>query len=233
MTKKMLVIAAHPDDEVLGAGGVIANRTRQGWEVCVVWMTSGVAGRYGSPLQDSPDVLGQQKKLSAESRQALKALGVQRHFNLNFPDNRLDIVSKMDMTQALSKIVQTFKPKVVLTHHHGDYNWDHTLTFAAALMACRPNPGDFYPEEIYAFEVLSSTERSYQTAQAVFTPNYFEDISRTIGQKKRALAAYCSEIRPYPHPRSQKGVEILAQKRGLEVGLRYAEAFQLIRKIQS
>ncbi len=152
---------------------------------------------------------------------------------VELPDNRLDTVARMDIALRIKRAVEDFKPSVVLTHHPGDYNWDHGITFDAVLMACRPNAGDFYPSEIYSFEVPSSTERAFPYGKNIFAPNYFENIGRCIAVKKKALACYRSELRPYPHPRSIKGIEILARKRGLEVGVEFAEAFQLVRGIRS
>ena len=232
MSKRMLVIAAHPDDEVLGAGGTIAKRAKEGWHVAVVFCATGVMGRYSAKELNKPSVVREIARLNADSQKAAKILGVRQTYSLGFPDNRLDMVSRMDVAHALRKIVEKEKPEVVLTHHAGDYNWDHTIVFESALMACRPNHGDFYPKEIYSFEVLSSTERAFQYGQNIFAPTHFVSIERTVTLKKKALAAYRTEARPYPHPRSGEAVETLAKKRGNEVGLRYAEAFQLIRRIE-
>lgn len=232
MNKNILVIAAHPDDEVLGAGGTIARRAAEGWNVSVVFCATGAGGRYAEqPKASHARFEAEVAGLKADSEKAAKILGVKKIHRLGFPDNRLDTVPRMDLAHALKKIVDAERPSVVYTHHAGDYNWDHTIVFESALMACRPNVGDFYPREIYSFEVPSSTERAFQYGQNVFAPNHFVSIQKTMGLKKKALMAYRSESRPYPHPRSAEGVEILAQKRGLEAGLRFAEAFQLIRRI--
>lgn len=232
MNKKILVIAAHPDDEVLGAGGTIAKRAKEGWSVSVVFCATGVEGRLEKKQAVADAALRRAiESLNAESAKAAKMLGVKTVHRLNFPDNRLDSVPKMDIAFALRKIVEREKPSVVFTHHHGDYNWDHAIVFEAAMMACRPNAGDFFPAEIYSFEVLSSTERAFQNPQSVFAPDYFVSIEETIAAKKAALMAYRSEVHPYPHPRSPEAVENLARKRGNEVGLYFAEAFRLVRRI--
>lgn len=233
-TKRLLIVAAHPDDEVLGAGGTIAKRAKQGWDIAVVFCATGVEGRYATRVAASDARLkAELSKLEADSQKAAAILGIRRIYRLGFPDNRMDTVSRMDVSHAIRKVVEKERPQVVFTHHHADYNWDHTLVFESVLMACRPNPGDFFPCQIYSFEVLSSTERSFQTGQHMFTPNHYVSVSETIALKKKALMAYRSEARPYPHPRSVKAVENLAAKRGNEVGLPFAECFELIRGVES
>ena len=233
MNKKILIIAAHPDDEVLGTGGTIARRAKEGWEVSVVFCATGAEGRYATKQKiNSPKLSAEIKNLNTDSQKAAKILGIKNIHRLGFPDNRLDTVSRMDISHALKEVVEKERPQIIFTHHAGDYNWDHTIVFESALMACRPNAGDFYPREIYSFEVLSSTERAFQYGKNIFAPTHFVSIQKTIHLKKEALLAYRSEARPYPHPRSPEAVENLAKKRGNEVGLHYAEAFQLIRGIE-
>jgi len=128
--------------------------------------------------------------------------------------------------------VERVRPDTIFTHHPGDYNWDHTVTFDAVLMASRHSPGEFAAREVLAFEVLSSSERGYRNGSA-FAPTVYVDVSKTIDKKKLALTYYASEARPYPHPRSIEALEYLARKRGGEVGIEYAEAFELIRRVEN
>jgi len=132
----------------------------------------------------------------------------------------------------LKEVIQRVKPSLVFTHHPGDYNWDHGRTFDAVMMAARRNPPDFSPLEVRTFEVLSSTERAWQEPSRAFHPNLYMDVAGTIDMKKLALQYYEMEHRPYPHPRSIEAVEYLARRRGNEVGLVYAEAFHLVRKVE-
>jgi LmbE family N-acetylglucosaminyl deacetylase len=165
-------------------------------------------------------------------RRAADVLGFEEISMLDFPDNRMDTASRMDVTHALTPHVQSFRPDVLITHHPGDYNWDHTVTFDAVMMAARPNPPDHFPAEIWACEVPSSTERSWQDGGRAFHPNLYVDIARTIDQKKLAMTYYANEYRAYPHPRSIEALEYLARRRGSEVGLTHAEAFHVIRRVE-
>jgi N-acetylglucosamine malate deacetylase 1 len=227
----LLVVASHPDDEVLGCGATARLMVDRGWKAHLVVMTQGVVGRTtGSALAE--ENAKAQEKLKSEMEQASAVLGFSTTSQLDFPDNRMDTVSRMDLSHSLKAVIEEYRPNFVLTHHPGDYNWDHSLTFDAVMMACRCNAGDFFPTEIRTFEVLSSTERAWQEPSRVFCPNAYVDVSSTIDAKKQALNHYASERHPYPHPRSPEAIEYLARKRGNEVGLEYAEAFHIVRKVE-
>ena len=229
--KSVLVVAAHPDDEVLGCGATIRVLVTQGWTAHLVIMTSGVTGRLADVTEDIPSIKSNQIALADQARRAGDLLGFSKTTILNFPDNRMDTLSRMDLAHAVTPHVQLFRPDLVITHHPGDYNWDHAMTFDAVMMAARSNPPDHMPREIWTFEVPSSTERAWQSSDRAFHPNLYVDISNTIDQKKLALLYYKNEYREYPHPRSIEGLEYLARKRGYEVGMFYAEAFHIVRKI--
>ncbi len=227
--KKILVIAAHPDDEVLGCGGIIAKEIDNGNTVKVSILATGKSSRYKeSPLNIETEI----DELYRESRKALSILGVHPRDIIfgNFPDQKLDTIPILDIIHFLKDIIQHYKPNIVYTHHAGDYNVDHKIVFDASVFVCRPYHGEHYPEELYSFEVLSSTEWAYQSI-IPFKPNVFVDIKEHIDKKKQAILAYKSELKKYPHPRSEKGVDNLAMKRGNEVSKEYVEAFELIRKI--
>lgn len=230
--KRLLVIAAHPDDEVLGCGATVALRKQQGWEPHLLIMTKGLLGREKDGKAD-PSLQKQIEKLQSEVRAAAEVLGFKTVENLDFPDNRTDTVSRMDLSHAIRERLAQLKPNVIYTHHPGDYNWDHTRTFESVLMAARHSPGEYGPEEIFAFEVPSSTERGYANGGQPFRPNVYVDVARTIDKKKLALTYYATEMRAYPHPRSVEALEYLSRKRGYEVGIEYAEAFELIRRVET
>jgi LmbE family N-acetylglucosaminyl deacetylase len=229
---RLLIVAAHPDDEVLGCGGTVRRMVSAGWEAHLVVFTGGVGGRHAADSAGLREVQVEQDSLREQMESAADVIGFGSIAVLDFPDNRMDTVSRTELVLALRPIVENVRPRIVFTHHPGDYNWDHARVFDAVMMAARPNPPEFMPEEIRTFEVLSSTERAWQESSRAFLPNLFVDIATTIDMKKLALRYYHSENRPYPHPRSIEAVEYLARKRGNEVGLKYAEAFHVVRKVE-
>lgn len=228
-SKKILVIAAHPDDEVLGCGGLIAKEYDNKNKVKVVIMATGKSSRHE---EQTTDIQNEIEGLYQESANALNILGVDSKDIIfgDFPDQKLDTIPILDNIHFLKKIIQEYKPDTVYTHHSGDYNNDHKIVFNATLFTCRPYQGEHCPTELYSFEVLSSTEWAYQKIKP-FTPAVYVNIEEQIERKKQAISAYKSELRDYPHPRSERGVENFAMKRGNEISIEYAEAFELIRKI--
>src|SRR5579862_2684576 len=146
----LLVVAAHPDDEVLGCGATVALRVQQKWQAHLVVVATGITGRYAKPDRQDDVIEGDMNALKEDIDRAADILGFSNWTCLDFPDNRLDTVSRMDIAHALKEVVGRIQPGVVYTHHPGDYNWDHGRTFDAVLMACRTNPGDFAPEQIYS-----------------------------------------------------------------------------------
>jgi LmbE family N-acetylglucosaminyl deacetylase len=151
--------------------------------------------------------------------------------NHNFPDNRMDTLSKSDLAHAVAKVVARERPNLVLTHHPGDYNWDHEMTFSAVLMGARSSPGEHSPEDIWCFEVASSSERGWAGQARQFQPNVYVNIESTIQIKQEAMRSYVTELRDPPHPRSIEGITAVARKRGFEIGLEWAECFEVVRKI--
>jgi N-acetylglucosamine malate deacetylase 1 len=228
----LLVVVAHPDDEVLGCGATVHKKVRQGWKAHLVLMTKGILGRSDNPEKPREEDLAALDALQIDIRRASDVIGFSSITNMEFPDNRMDKVSRMDLAHAVRSIIVKTEPNVVFTHHPGDYNWDHSQTFDAVMMAARINPPEFAPAEIRTFEVLSSTERSWQDPSRAFHANLYEDIGNSIDAKKLALSYYRTEIRPYPHARSIEAVEYLARCRGLEAGVAYAEAYHLIRRVE-
>ena len=224
-----LVIAAHPDDEVLGCGGSIAKWAKDGNEVHVLIMAEGATSR-----DKSRDRVAHQNELSHLAQSAKKAgeiLGVQCVALQDFPDNRMDSVDLLDVVKSVEEIIKKLQPEVVVTHHSGDLNIDHQITHQAVITACRPQPKQTV-KRILSFEVPSATEWQSPGDRRPFVPNWFEDISVTLELKMKALEAYETEMREWPHTRSIKAVEHLARWRGASVGVEAAEAFMLVREIR-
>ncbi|RTZ14658.1 PIG-L family deacetylase [Vibrio aquaticus] len=218
---KVLVVAAHSDDEALGCGGTIAKHAHNGDEVFVAFMTDGV----GSREPGCEESIERHKC----SERALDVLGVKTTFRFDFPDNQMDSVPLLSISKKVESIVSEVRPTIVYTHFSGDLNVDHRVTNQAVLTACRPQIGCSV-KEIYCFEVLSSTEWSTK-AREVFLPQKVVDISNFWERKKRALIEYKKEMRASPHSRSFHSVEALAILRGECHGIDRAEAFYVERII--
>ena len=224
----ILIVSAHPDDEVLGCGGSLAKWAKDGHEVHVLIIAEGATSRDLSRDRDS-----RKKELSLLAFSAKKAgdiLGVASVELLNFPDNRMDSVDLLDVVKEVELFIEKLQPKVVVTHHGGDLNVDHQIVHQAVITSCRPQPGHSV-KRILLFEVPSSTEWQSPSATTAFIPNWFENITDTLDLKLKALDAYKSEMREWPHSRSLQAVEHLSRWRGATVGIRAAEAFMLNRNI--
>lgn len=227
--KKVLVIAAHPDDEVLGCGGALARLTAAGATGCILLLGEGPTSRL-----QTGDTAGAEQARGA-SRHAAKAaaetLGVRDLRFANFPDNAFDSVPLLQLVQAVETVAEEVRPDLVFTHHAGDLNIDHVLTHRAVLTAFRPLPGT--PTlTLLGFEVASSTEYTPPGTGPAFQPTLFVDVADFLGAKQKALAAYAGEMRPWPHPRSVEGVDHLARLRGCQCGREAAEAFMVYRSLQ-
>jgi len=223
---KILIIAAHPDDEVLGCGGTIAKYTGSN-EIYVAILGEGVAARYAETKEAHDEI----QKLHSQALVAGKILGVKHSpYFVDFPDNQFDTVPLLDIAKEVESIILKTNPQIIYTHHSGDLNIDHRITFQAVLTATRPIEGCSV-KEIYSFEVSSATEWSFGRLGSTFSPDVFEDISGQVNMKLEALKAYKDEIREYPHPRSLEAIKIIAQRWGMMVGKKYVEPFELIRKV--
>lgn len=222
---RILVIAAHPDDEVYGMGGTIAKLSSQGHEVHVLIVTDGCTAQYAG----RPDLSEIIETKHAEALKVGCILGVKEvHFGA-FPDMKLDTVPHVEVNQLIEETVDDVRPEAVYTHFHGDVNLDHQMVYRSTLVAVRPIPGQCV-KELYCYQVPSSTEWSPQLAQTAFLPNIMVDISGYEEVKERALLAYQTEARPYPHPRSPQYVREVDRARGLQWGLGSSEALMLLRK---
>ena len=219
---KVLIIAAHSDDETLGIGGTIAKHHQNGDEIYAISMTDGVGART-----DKSDLVIERKNASIK---ASRILGFKWINSFSFPDNSMDIVPRIEVIKKIEEVKKEINPYIVYTHNSSDLNIDHRIVSEATLTAFRPQPGENWLE-IRTFEVPSATDFGHKSITGTFTPNLFVDISNTIDLKIDALKKYSSEMRLKPHTRSFEGVINLAKYRGNQVGLNYAESFEIIRKI--
>jgi LmbE family N-acetylglucosaminyl deacetylase len=216
----VLVVVAHPDDEVFVCGGAMARHAARGDHVHTLFLADGETARLD---RFTPGALADRRAARRQAAmQAAAALGTEEPRFLDLPDNRLDGEMLLDIIKQIEAVIREVVPETVFTHHHGDLNSDHRIAHRAALTACR----------IFAGEALSSTEWATEGTGGVFAPTTFVDIASTLDTKLKALAAYSSELRPFPHLRSLDTVRHLACLRGATVGLEAAEAFVLVREVR-
>lgn len=223
MKNKILVVAAHPDDEVLGCGGSLSIHQKKGDKIFLLFMTNGVSSRNNYKANEI-------KKRKQMANIVSKKLDVKKTFYLDFYDNELDKVSLLTITKKIEEVLKVVKPNLIYTHSFSDLNIDHQKTFEATMTACRPQP-NFYVKEIYSFEIPSSTGWHHYKLKN-FSPNLYIDISNEYLNKKKLLKIYSKEMRKKPHARSIEAVMNLSKYRGSQVGLFNAEAFEVIRLIK-
>ena len=217
----VLVVAAHPDDEILGCGGAILKHADNKDEVNIIFMSDGVSSRKKSAL----DI----KKRKNQAIKVAKLLHTKPPIFLNFPDNKMDSVPLINIVKKIEKIILKIKPTIIYTHYNNDLNIDHKTTFEAVNVACRPLKKSPV-KKIISFEILSSTEWKLNNIKK-FNPNLYINIDKYIKRKIKAFKLYTDEIKKFPHSRSEKGIQTLANFRGLESGLKNAEAFYIYKKI--
>lgn len=220
-----LVVVAHPDDEILGAGATINKLINEGHNVAVVIMVSLVAAR--SNISNT---------LADDAKKAFEIIGIKKSYSADFPNIKMNTVAHLDLVKFIESCIEDFKAEAIITHHPADTNNDHVQTSYAVQAACRlfqrkanvPNL-----RELLYMEVPSSTEWSFDSSSNRFTPNYFVEIGKEgVELKLKALKAYKGIMRPYPHPRSDEAIEGLAAYRGVQSGCNYAEAFECVFKRQ-
>ena len=221
---RVLVIAAHPDDEILGCGGTVAKHVASGDEVQVIIAAEGLTSRGEGASEKELEAL---KEIS---KRANEILGVKKINFLDCPDNMMDLHPLLDTIKKIEKIMDSYRPNIIYTHHTSDLNVDHRIVSEAAITAARPLPSSSV-QEIYFFETLSATH--WGDRSRAFNPNFFHDISTTLEKKLKSLGVYHLEMRDFPHARSLKGIQTLAEFRGASVGLNAAEAFETFRIIKS
>jgi len=219
----VLVIAAHPDDEVLGVGGTILKHLEGGDDVFIFILGEGVAARHGD---------GAVEKIKFHAIEAARILGVKKE-NVSFGgylyDNRFNDTLLTKVIVEIEKKIKEINPEIIYTHHYGDANTDHELVYRATMSAVRPISGcNKNIKRVLSYEVVSSTEQSFQLPKTAFLPNVYVDISKWLDKKIEAINCYLSEVQDFPHPRSKEGIRSLAAYRGLCVKKPAAEAFMLM-----
>ena len=219
---RVLVFAAHPDDEVLGMGGTIAVHTDRGDEVRIVVVTDGSSTQY-------PDDAETRARKEQEAIAAAAELGVTDYVHLDLPDMRLDTLPHVEVNGVVERHVLDVSPEVVYTPHP-DVNRDHRVLFDSVAVATRPTPG--HPvRRVLTYAPTSSTEWTPAPLNW-FVPNWFVDISTTLERKVASFAHYETERREYPHPRSERAMRAAASFFGASCGCEYAEPFVLVRALE-
>ena len=227
MTKNILVIAAHPDDEILGCGGTLIKYQKKGYRVKVIFISDGETSRRSTAKNIKMLILRREN-------QAIKVSELCKFLKpvfLRLPDNQLDRIALLDITKKIENEITQHQPHIIFTHSESDLNIDHRIVHQATMTACRPYKFKCV-KSIYSFEIPSSTEANFTEKKKFFNPNYFFDVEKEIKKKIDALKVYKQELEKWPHPRSLKNVKLLANYRGSQSGLKYAEAFNLLRKIK-
>lgn len=218
---KILIVAAHADDEVLGCGGTIKRLTNEGHEARTLILGDGVSSRDDYNKEE----------INIRAEQSMKAndlIGINFLWSYGLPDNKFDSIPLLDIVKIISGVIEKYKPDIIFTHYQNDLNIDHRRTFEAVITAARPMNGETV-KTIYSFEVASSTEWNFPLS---FSPDTYFDISGTIDSKLKAMSIYKNELKDYPHPRSLAAMKIQAEMWGIRTGLQAAEAFVTIRNLQ-
>jgi len=219
---KVLVIAPHPDDEVLGCGGTMVKHVSEGDEVYLCVVTKAYP-------PDWPE--DEIKERRDEVVRANKILGTKKTYFLDLPTVKLDTIPQKELNETIAEVVNESQPEIVYVPHGGDVNNDHRLVFEAAMVAIRPKPA-LAIKKILCYETLSETEWAAPLAENAFMPNVYVDISGVLATKLKAMSEYKSELKEFPHPRSLEAISALAKVRGATTGVEAAEAFMLMREIQ-
>ncbi|HAH11103.1 MAG TPA: GlcNAc-PI de-N-acetylase [Alphaproteobacteria bacterium] len=219
----ILVVAAHPDDEVLGAGCAIAAHADRGEAVHILIMAAGLDSRGEAATTSAHD------RLKEQARAAALVLGARSVAFLDFPDNAMDTVGLLHVVKPIEAMIEQTSPHTVYTHSASDLNIDHKITARAVMTAARPLPGASV-KRILAIEVPSAT--GWDAHAAPFQPNTFLDASNTLARKLAAMECYPDELRSFPHARSLRGIKARAVSWGAQVGMPAAEPYQLLRNLQ-
>lgn len=224
--KKVLVIAAHPDDEVLGVGGTVAKLSAEGVECHLLIVTDGSSSQY----RDSDHLHEIIEAKIKETKGCADLLGFKSIHYGELPDMKLDKTPHIVVNQVIERVINEVQPDTVFTHFWGDVNRDHQEVYNSTLVAVRPVMGQVV-RELYCYRVPSSTEWTPNKGDTMFMPNVFVNIEKYAEQKYMAFACYSTELREYPHPRSVQYLRETDKAVGLRVGLLAAEEFVLLRKL--
>lgn len=229
--RKVMIVAAHPDDELLGLGASMHKLIKEdGVTTHVVILGEGITSR--SDMRNVDDWKEELEKHHQNMYSAAKIIGYHSVKSYNFSDNRFDSHALLDIVKVIEHEKENFQPDIIFTHHSGDLNIDHQITFQAVMTATRPMQGECV-KAVITFETPSATEWQASSDLRHFSPNLFIEVSEDDLQAKvDAMAAYQYEVREFPHPRSFGALRIMAQYRGYIVGKPLAEAFQIIRLIK-
>ena len=224
--KKIMLVAAHPDDELLGSAGTLLFFKKKGYQIKIIFLSDGESSRN----------IGEKRKKTLIKQRKVQATKVSKLCKFKepsfaeFPDNCLDTIPMLKIVKFIENEIKKFKPSIIITRNENDLNIDHKLVFKAVVTATRPSTKTFV-NSIYCFETLSSTENNFSKNKVNFNPNLYFDISSFINKKINLLKIYNKEIKKYPHSRSLESVKVLAKYRGTQIGVKYAEAFYLLRKL--
>ena len=226
--KKIMLVVAHPDDEVIGIGATVNKMVNELMcDIKCLILGEGITSR-----DKSRDINLRKNEIEIHKNNTLIAkdkIGYSKLSQYDFPDNRFDTIPLLDIIKIIEEEKNDFSPEIIFTHHGGDLNIDHQITFKAVLTATRPTVSESV-KSIFTFETYSGTEWQATNHPENFRPNVYIEISKNnLEAKKKAMNSYFYEKRSFPHPRSSKALEIIAQKNGTEVGYKYAERFCLIR----
>ena len=226
----ILVISAHPDDEILGCSGFICKQKSDGNRVFVLYLSEGVTSRYDNHTIDKKikQEIENRKKMAIQASKILQFKIVEF---LDLPNLRMENLHVLDLVKKITKTIKKIRPSIILTHHPGDLNRDHKVAFESTFAALRPFTFDFKINKFLTYEIPSSTNWSNQSIGPKFEPNFYLNVKKYIDKKKLAFDCYKFEMRKFPHPRSWKLILANHMLRGSEVGLEYAEAYMLIKEI--
>lgn len=216
-----MIIAPHPDDEVLGCGGTIAKHVREGNEVYLCIVTKPY------PPEWSEEEIDERRK---EVFAASKILGIKHLHFLELPTVKLDTIPQKELNDKVAQVIEKVKPQVLYIPHQGDLNKDHQIVFQSVMVAIRPR-SDSTLKKVLSYETLSETEWAAPGITNAFIPNIYVDISQTLGSKLKAMQEYRRELKRFPHPRSLQAISNLAKLRGSTIGVKAAEAFMLVREL--
>ena len=225
--KKILVFAAHPDDELLGCGATLLKYQRKGFKIKSFFFGDGESSRNINKKLILKSIIRREKQAIEVSKKGK----FQKPVFKRLPDNRLDTIPLLDIVKFIEKQIKLNKPEIIFTHFENDLNIDHQIIYKAVLTASRPLSKAFV-KKIYSFEIPSSTDFSLsRNSKKIFNPNVFVEVEKTIKNKLNLLRIYKDEIKNWPHPRSLKSIKNLSMHRGSQIGRKYAEAFILVREL--
>jgi len=231
----VLVIAAHPDDEILGMAGSIKKFSLR-HDVYVCYMITSITGRKNAPAASTKEMFIDGDGRKKQILKVQKILNIKDTMTLDYPNIELNTVPTLDLVQSIEKAILLFKPEVIFTHYYNDLNEDHRIVFNATMAASKLPERRYNSElniikKILCYEVPSSTNWSPKIADNYIYPDTYIDISDTFESKMEALKVYEKEIRNFPHPISYEAIKITAQLHGGKINSEYAEAFHLVREI--